>query len=67
MGSDEPTGDNIQHTALVEHNTSVVPSATVVDADGATVADAGDIAVVDVDGAVVADEDDMHIAAIDYR
>jgi len=53
--------------ALAEHNTSVVPSFAVDDADGAVVADAGGTAVVDADGAAVADEDAMLIATIDYR
>ena len=51
MASDEPTGGNIQHMTLVEHNTGTVPGATVVDADGTA----------------VADEDVRPIAAIDYR
>ena len=50
MASDKPTGGNIQHTVLAKHNTSVVPGATVVDADGAT----------------VADEDAVPIATVDY-
>ena len=53
--------------APVEHNTGVVPSATIVDADGTTVANAGGATVVDVDGTVVADEDAMPIAAVNYR
>ena len=57
MASNKPTGGNIQHTVLAKHNTSVVPGATVVDADGAMVADAGGAVVVDVDGTAVADED----------
>ena len=65
MASDEATGGNIQHTAPIEHNTSVVPSATVVDADGAVVADASGAAVVNADGTAVADEDAMPIATID--
>ena len=39
MASDEPTGGNIQHAAPAEHNTSAVPSATVVNTDGTMVAD----------------------------
>ena len=46
-----PTRSNIQHMVLAEHNIGVVPSATVVDDDGA----------------MVADEDAMPIAAVDYR
>ena len=67
MAFDEPTGGNIQHTAPVEHNTSTVPGALVVDADGTAVADAGGATVVDADGAVVTDEDAMPIATVDYR
>ena len=63
----EPTGGNIQHTALAEHNTGVVPSTVVVDADGAAVTNAGGAAVVDANGTAVADKDAMPIAAIDYR
>ena len=51
MASDEPTGGNIQHAAPAEHNTSAVPGATVVDTDGA----------------MVANEHAMLIAAIDDR
>jgi hypothetical protein len=51
MASDEPTSSNIQHTALAEHNSCIVPGAVVVDADGTA----------------VADEDAMPIVAIDYR
>ena len=51
----------------VEHNTSIVPSTMVVDANGAMIVDADGAAVVDADGAVVADEDAMPIAAVDYR
>ena len=50
-----------------EHNTSAIPSAAVVDVDGAVVADPSGTADVDADGAMVADEDAMPIAAIDYR
>ena len=53
--------------APVEHNTGVVPSTMVVDANGAAVADAGGTAVVDADGATVADEDAMPIAIVNYR
>ena len=67
MASDKPIGGNIQHTVPVEHNTSTIPSTVVVDADGATVADAGGIVVVDANGTTVADEDVMPIAVIDYR
>ena len=67
MASNEPTGGNIQHTAPVEHNTSTVPGALVVDADGAAVADASGSTVVDADGAAIADGDAMPIAAVDYR
>ena len=51
----------------VEHNTSIVPSTMVVDANGAAVVDAGGATVVDADGAAVVDEDAMGIAAVDYR
>jgi hypothetical protein len=67
MAFDKPTGGNIQHMALAEHNTSAVSSAAVVDANGAAIADAGGAVVVDADGAAVADEDAMPIAAIHYR
>ena len=67
MASDKPTGGNIQHSTLVEHNTSAVPGAMVVDVDGAAVADAGGAVVVDVDGTMVADEDTMPITTVDYR
>ena len=67
MASDEPTGGNIQHTALAKHNTGTVPSAMVVDADGAVVANAGSAMVIDADGIAVADEDAMTIAIVDYR
>jgi hypothetical protein len=67
MASNESTGSNIQHTALAEHNTSTVPSATVVDTDGAVVVDAGGAVVVDADGVAVANEDAMPIAIVDYR
>ena len=63
----EPTGGNIQHTVPAEHNTGVVPSAAVVDANGATVDDASGAVVVDVDGITVADKDAMPIAVVDYR
>ena len=67
MDSDEPTSGNIQHTVQADHNTGVVPGATVVDADGTMVADAGGAMVIDADGIAVADEDAMPIAAIDYK
>ena len=67
MASDNPTGGNIQHTAPVEHNTSVVPGATVVDADGAVVVDADGATVFNADGTMVANEDAMPIPTIDYR
>ena len=67
MASDEPTDRNIYHTVPLEHNTSIVPSTVVVDADGAAVADAGGATVVDADGVVVADKDVMPIAIVDYR
>jgi hypothetical protein len=53
--------------APVEHNTSVVPGVTVVDAYGTAATDAGGAAVIDANGAMVTDEDAMPIAAIDYR
>jgi len=67
MAFDESTSGNIQHMALAEHNTGAIPSATVVDADGAVVADAGGAAVVNAEGTTVADEDAMPISAVDYR
>jgi predicted regulator of Ras-like GTPase activity (Roadblock/LC7/MglB family) len=67
MAFDEPTSDNIQHMAPVEHNTSVVPGTAIVDVDGIVVADAGGTVVVDVDGAVLANKDAMPIAITDYR
>ena len=66
MERDEPTGGNIQHTVLAEHNTGAIPSTMVVDADGAVVTDVGGTAVVDADGATVADEDATPIVAVDY-
>ena len=67
MTSDEPTDGNVQHTVLVEHNAGAVPSAAVVDADGAVVIDAGGATVVYADDDVVVDEDAMPIATVDYR
>ena len=67
MASDEPTDRNIYHTVPLEHNTSIVPSTVVVDADGAAVADAGGAVVVDADGTMVADEDAMPVTVVDYR
>ena len=64
--SDEPTSGYIQHMAQAEHNKGAIPSAIVVDADGAMVADVGGTVVVDDDGAMVVDEDAMPIAAVDY-
>ena len=67
MASDEPTGGNIQHATPAEHNTSTIPSSTVVDADGTSVVDASGAVVVDANGATVADEDAMPTVAVDYR
>ena len=67
MASDEPTYGNIQHTAQAEHNTSAVPGTTVINFDGAMVADAGGTVVVDADGTAIADKDAMPIATINYR
>ena len=64
MASDEPTGGNIQHTALAKHNTGTVPSAMVVDADGAVVANAGSAMVIDADGTPVVDSSNGHGPAI---
>ena len=49
MAFDETTSGNIQHMALAEHITGVVPGAVVVDANGTVV--------INVDGATVADAD----------
>ena len=67
MASNEPIDGNIQHTTLAEHNTSAVPGAVIVNANGTAVADASGAVVVDADGAVVTNEDAMPIAIVDYR
>ena len=83
MASTEHTGDNIQHTVPAEHDTRVIPSTVVVDADGtmvvdpdgAMVADAGGAMIIDADGVtvddahgiMVANDDAMPIVVVDYR
>ena len=67
MAFDELTGGNIPHAVPIEHNTGAIPGATVVDADGSVIADAGGTTVVGADGIMVADEDTMPIVVVDYR